>query len=484
MIRPPVLAVFAAVFCATCRSATAQTPTFEGLAYANLGGTDLRLDLYLPSAAIAPYPVAVHIHGGGWGHGARAPVPPLAALLLERGFAVASIDYRLTSEAGGYGPFRVIYPAQIEDAKGAVRWLRANAATYQLDGARIAAFGQSAGGHLAILLATTRNVSALEGGIGGNLAFSSGVQAAVAYYPPTEFRTVNDDITFPPGSTLDHDAPNSPESRLLGWDEPGQGLGDIKANWTSALPPYPALVTLTLQASPLFWVDSLDAPIFLAHGTHDTVVSVNQSLRLSSALYAAGVRHEVHALPGAEHVFASNAMDQSAARFLAELLIGPTRPVAGQAFCYGDNSGADCPCDNSSWVGARTGCEHAFGVGASLTAIGFPSVSQDTLLLRGDSMPNSTALYIQGTSRAAGGAGVVFGDGLRCVSGTIIRLATQTNLAGSSVYPEPGELPVSLRGLVSVGSTRHYQVHFRDAQTYCSAATWNLSNGLTATWLP
>ncbi len=127
--------------------------------------------------------------------------------------AVASVDYRLTSQAGLYGAFPVTFPAQIEDVKGAIRFLRANAGTYGLDPTRFGAWGSSAGGHLAALVGTSGGVAALEGTTGGNLAFSSSVQAVCGWFGPIDVLQMNPDVTTPPGSGIDHDATTSPESR-------------------------------------------------------------------------------------------------------------------------------------------------------------------------------------------------------------------------------------------------------------------------------
>src|SRR5688572_25104281 len=164
------LAALAAVF-AIClvsvlsTSAFAQIqPTHSGVPYATLGPTPLLLDLYMPpagaGAAPQPYPTIIWIHGGAWSGGSRFPAGN-AGILMQHGFAVASIDYRLTSQAGLYGPHPVTFPAQIHDVKGAIRWLRANASTYNLDPIRFGVFGSSAGGHLAALAATSSGVAEL-----------------------------------------------------------------------------------------------------------------------------------------------------------------------------------------------------------------------------------------------------------------------------------------------------------------------------------
>jgi hypothetical protein len=99
-------------------------------------------------------------------------------------------------------------------------------------------------------------------------------------------------------------------------------------------------------------------------------------------------------------------------------------------------------------------------------------------------MPNSSALYFQGTAQTAAGAGVQFGDGLRCVGGTIVRLGTKTNVNGTSSYPGAGDLPVSVRGMNSAGNVRDYQCWYRNAANFCTPTTFNLTNGVEATWTP
>ncbi|MFG0320255.1 MAG: alpha/beta hydrolase fold domain-containing protein, partial [Planctomycetota bacterium JB042] len=150
------------------------------------GTESLELDLYVPNGVPAPLPLVVHVHGGGWKAGSKEN--PGGLFLLQSGFALASFEYRLSCQAK--------WPAQIHDVKGAVRWLRANAATYGLDPERFGVFGGSAGGHLAAFLGTSGGVGAvelggeafvLEGTTGGNLSFSSRVQAVGDFFGPTDF---------------------------------------------------------------------------------------------------------------------------------------------------------------------------------------------------------------------------------------------------------------------------------------------------------
>ncbi|MBL8862324.1 MAG: PQQ-binding-like beta-propeller repeat protein [Planctomycetes bacterium] len=155
-----------------------------------------------------------------------------------------------------------------------------------------------------------------------------------------------------------------------------------------------------------------------------------------------------------------------------------TTPSFQSAFCFGDGSGTACPCGNSGASGR--GCANSVSAsGALLAASGGASLSNDTLILAGAGMPNSSALYFQGTTQVA----APFGDGLRCAGGTVIRLGTRSNAGGASSYPLAGEAPVSVRGFVpSAGSQRTYQVWYRNAADFCTPSTFNLSNGLAIAW--
>jgi len=156
---------------------------------------------------------------------------------------------------------------------------------------------------------------------------------------------------------------------------------------------------------------------------------------------------------------------------------------APMAYCFGDGSGTACPCGNSGLSG--NGCASSVAAGgANLAASGMSSLSNDTLVLTGTSMPNSSALYFQGTAAQNGGLGIVFGDGLRCAGGTVVRLGTKFNTAGASQYPVGGDQSVSVRGLVVAPGTRVYQVWYRNAAAFCTISTFNLSNGIQATWIP
>ncbi len=244
------------------------TRLFADLVYAQVNGRELKLDLYLPTQAKAPLPVVVWIHGGGWRAGTKAN-PRLIVWIVPRGYAVASIEYRLTGEAS--------FPAQIHDCKGAVRWLRAHAAEHNLDPNRFAAAGASAGGHLALLLGTSAGVEQLEGSVGGNLDQSSKVQAVVDFYGPTDFI---DWLNSPDGERISR--PDSPVARLLGG------------------PPRTRL-DLARLASPVYHVSPDDPPVLMIHGSADPVVPLRQSLRLAERYRELGLTAQLQVLEGARH---------------------------------------------------------------------------------------------------------------------------------------------------------------------------------------
>jgi hypothetical protein len=158
----------------------------------------------------------------------------------------------------------------------------------------------------------------------------------------------------------------------------------------------------------------------------------------------------------------------------------------GTIFCAGDGAGSHtaCPCGNNSAVADGVGCLSSLGTGGKLRAMGNPSIAMDSLVLQGTQMPNSSALYFQGTIQQNGGNGSVFGDGLRCAGGAVIRLGTTTNVAGASMYPFGTAPSVSVKGMVTAAGTRTYQCWYRNAAPFCTASTFNLSNGLEIVWTP
>jgi acetyl esterase/lipase len=236
------------------------------------GGKSRSLDLYLPAQSGKPLPLIIWIHGGAFraGDKARCPALPFTA----RGYAAASLNYRLSGEA--------VFPAAIEDCKAAVRWLRANAATYNLDPGRFAAWGSSAGGHLVALLGTSGGVKDLEGD-GGNPGQSSRVQAVCDWFGPTDFLQM-EAHALTPGKPFSHDAADSPESLFIG--------GAIQENPEKAR-----------RANPITYVTKDDPPFLIMHGDQDPLVPHHQSVLLDAALRKAGVEVTFHTVKGAGHGF-------------------------------------------------------------------------------------------------------------------------------------------------------------------------------------
>ncbi|MBX7097065.1 MAG: alpha/beta hydrolase [Myxococcaceae bacterium] len=245
---------------------------FPGLSYAP--GAAHGMDLTVPSGA-GPFPLVLYIHGGAWLEGDRSEAQPLVDRQARRGYAVASIDYRLTPVAK--------FPAQIQDVKAAVRWLRAHAGQYHLDPARFASWGASAGGHLAMLVGTSGRVTALEDLSQGNPAESSAVQAVVDWYGPTDFLQM-DAQTVAGCASQNHDAADSPESKLVGCQ----------------IQSCPQKVA---AANPITYVDPADPPMLLMHGAKDCTVPTPQAGLMDAALKAKGVGSTLVIVSGLGHDF-------------------------------------------------------------------------------------------------------------------------------------------------------------------------------------
>ncbi len=155
--------------------------------------------------------------------------------------------------------------------------------------------------------------------------------------------------------------------------------------------------------------------------------------------------------------------------------------LTGELYCFGDGSVTACPCGNDSAPAERAGCQHSLGYGGAVRARGAASLSNDTLVIAGSAMTNSSVLYFQGMNSHAP---IPFGDGLKCTSGPFVRFATKTNVGGASQYPAAGDLPVSVRGHVNAPGTRHYQARYRNPPAFCTAATFNYTNAVEILWAP
>lgn len=261
----------------------AGTSAHRDMPYVAGGGERQQLDLLLPSRSTS-IPVVVWIHGGAWSVGDKTNNVPL--WLLDEGYAVASINYRLSGQA--------VFPAQIEDCLAAVRWLRAHAGQYGIDGGRIAAWGESSGGHLAALAGTAADAKAFK--VGGHLDVSSRVQAVIDFFGPTDFLQM-DAHRLPTGQV--HDVSDSPESLVIG--------GPIQANQEKSA-----------RANPITYVSSEAPPFLIVHGDSDPLVPHHQSLLLEVALNNAGVPVTLHTVKGGGHGrFTDPAVPQLVRQFLA-----------------------------------------------------------------------------------------------------------------------------------------------------------------------
>ena len=257
--------------------------------YAQAGDHRLLLDLYLPSQARAP--LVIWVHGGAWRSGSKKAMP--LKNLVDRGFAVASVDYRLSPVAK--------FPAQIHDCKAAIRFLRANANKYGYASERVGIAGSSAGGHLVALLGVTNGHKRLEGTIGEHLEQSSDVHAIVDYYGPTNFMTILPQST-PHGLSV-----RVPALQLLLGSRPEENA------------------SLARLASPVEHVDDQDPPLLLIHGDQDPQVPINQSHELHGKYKAHQLTVQFEVVHGGAHggkSFHDARRNQMVLQFFQKHLVG------------------------------------------------------------------------------------------------------------------------------------------------------------------
>jgi acetyl esterase/lipase len=229
----------------------AQVDVRRDVQYGVANGKPLMLDAYVPPGA-ERRPAVVMIHGGGWRAGDKASWAPEATRLAERGWVAFSVNYRLDEPS----PF----PAEIDDVQAAVRWVRANAEEYRVDPARIAAVGESAGGHLTAMLATLGS---------GPLDRDARILVGAAWSPPTDFTAL---------------------ARSRGDRWAGGLFGCSVATCPEKL----------AEASPVTHVDRTDAPLYLVNST-DELVPLSQSETMAERLRAVSVDHRLDVFPGNRH---------------------------------------------------------------------------------------------------------------------------------------------------------------------------------------
>jgi acetyl esterase/lipase len=240
------------------------------------GYRPLFLDLRVPAPASASHPLIIWVHGGGWIYGSRRRLPPhlfdngIHDRMLDAGFAVASVDYRLAGEAGCAG--------MLLDLKAAIRWLRGHAADFGLDPRRVVAWGESAGGHLAVMAALCTKLDGAER-TGECLDQSETPAVVVDWYGPSDL-TAMAQLHLEADSEEVGATPENPAAILA-------GCGD----WTYA------------ELSPVSYVRAGGPPVFVAHGTDDQIVPVSHSRDLADRLRAAGATVDYLEVPGADHVW-------------------------------------------------------------------------------------------------------------------------------------------------------------------------------------
>jgi acetyl esterase/lipase len=232
--------------------------------YVTAGHERQRLDIFLPPKSTTLRPVVVWIHGGAWQSGSKANCP--AKPLVGKGYVVVSLGYRLSQSA--------IFPAQIEDCKAAIRWLRAHAGEYGIDPNHIGVWGASAGGQLAALLGTTGENHDFD--VGENLNQSSAVQCVIDWFGPTDF------LHYGAVDRKLEEDPNGVYAKFIG------GIPSEKPEQVK-------------RSSPITYVQPGVAPFLIMQGDQDTVVPAQQSEVLHAALRKAGVESTLKIFPGAGH---------------------------------------------------------------------------------------------------------------------------------------------------------------------------------------
>jgi len=266
---------------------TKQVPYTEikDIVYKTVGSQQIMLDVAYPNNAKSS-PVIMLIHGGGWVAGSRGDMASLVPGLVASGYACVNIEYRLAPAAQ--------YPAQIEDVKASVRWIKDHATQYRLNKNKIAAFGMSAGGHLTALLAATGNETQWDLGTGQ----TSKIQAAISYAGPTDFPTWWKNKKFQP-----------PADRAV-----------IEACLPALLGgTYEQVPQMYVDASPVSHVTPNCTPTMFLHGDVDTLVPKAQSQIMYNLLVSKSVTTEILIMPGVGHGGFGNDPGMVFSRFLAFL---------------------------------------------------------------------------------------------------------------------------------------------------------------------
>ncbi|HEX7977117.1 MAG TPA: alpha/beta hydrolase [Gemmatimonadaceae bacterium] len=296
--------------------ATPDVELSADLVYSHAGGRPRLLDLYLPRHSTRPLPVIVWLHAGGWRSGDRKQAPDLSRHFAAHGFAMASIDYRLSREA--------TFPAQLHDVKAAIRWLRTNTERLGLDGRRIGLWGASAGGHLATLAALTPDSASEPAELGSESVGSESVGSESVGSESVGSESVDSDpnaaadvqcvvTAYAPMDFLVMDAQrdaakievDDPSAFVL---PPGARTGDARSYESLLIgAPIHDRPDLAHAASPLGYVTADAPPFLIVHGRSDRAVPAQQSVMLHRALVRVGAEVTLHLIDGRGHGFLDRA---------------------------------------------------------------------------------------------------------------------------------------------------------------------------------
>ena len=259
-----VLAAASLLFCISVRAG--DSSIIRDVEYARVGERSLKLDVHVPQGK-ARAPLIMWVHGGAWRSGSKSSMP--LGKLVDEGYAVASVDYRLSTEAK--------FPAQIHDLKAAIRFMRGHASQWGLPAQKIVIAGDSAGAHLAALVGVSNGHAELEGDVGNDRGQKSDVQGIISFYGGANLTTI-----------LNQSTPHGLKVRVPALDLLLGGQPDD----------LPALARL---ASPVFHVDPNDPPLLLLHGDQDPQMPINQSHELCGAYKKVGAPVQFEVVHGAAH---------------------------------------------------------------------------------------------------------------------------------------------------------------------------------------
>jgi acetyl esterase/lipase len=279
-----VLSAWLACFAALTAQKAPDVTIEKDIVYARPGDVALQLDLARPTSGKGPFPLVVCLHGGAWQIGHRAAHHRTIRLLARHGYVAATVSYRLAPKHR--------FPAQIEDAKAAVRYLRSRAKELNIDPTKVGALGDSAGGHLALLLGLTDPKDGLEGS-GADPKLSSKVRAVVNFYGPTDLRTWK---------------PTPAGEKMLRTGLRGKGGDDLLRDACGTADRKSATVA---RMSPLTYVDRRDPPVLTLQGSNDDLVPLSQAKRLHEALKKAGVAEKLVVLEGQGHGWGGKERDRT-----------------------------------------------------------------------------------------------------------------------------------------------------------------------------